>query len=252
MGMGNCIGIYNIENENSVRTTNDQPNQLENNSRKNHPLCHETIRWRSDVPLTEGQLRSKRDEFWETAPAFDGRREIWDALKAASRAAESLDFVLAQAILDGANISVPNGYITECYDELGTQYKIPIYCLSYPINIVLEDFGRDSPAEYSEPINGGSEVTLKLRLSSSMEDVKIIVFSKDTVSNCKRKLQMLEKVDYCCQRWFYAGKLLSDKMLIEEANIQNGYIIQVVVNTEHTNHDSINIKFKTDIEAKYS
>lgn len=40
--------------------------------RKNHPLFHETIRWKSDVPLTEGQLRSKRDEFWETAPAFEG------------------------------------------------------------------------------------------------------------------------------------------------------------------------------------
>lgn len=79
--------------------------------RKNHPLCHETIRWKSDVPLTEGQLRSKRDEFWDTAPAFDGRKEIWDALRAATTAAESLDFQLAQAILDGANISVPNGYI---------------------------------------------------------------------------------------------------------------------------------------------
>lgn len=78
-------------------------------ARKNRPLCHETIRWRSDVPLTEGQLRSKRDEFWDTAPAFDGRKEIWDALRAATTAAEGLDFQLAQAILDGANVSVPNG-----------------------------------------------------------------------------------------------------------------------------------------------
>lgn len=78
-------------------------------SRKNHPLCPEAIRWKSDVPLTEGQLRSKRDEFWDTAPAFDGRKEIWDALRAAAVAAEALDYELAQAILDGANISVPNG-----------------------------------------------------------------------------------------------------------------------------------------------
>lgn len=63
------------------------------------------------MPLTEGQLRSKRDEFWETAPAFEGRKEIWDALRAAAVAAESLDFQLAQAILDGACISVPNGSI---------------------------------------------------------------------------------------------------------------------------------------------
>lgn len=157
--MGNCIGIYNIDNE---QRNTSEPQRcgynnnttitfififiyrdlkkkillvlkfvldlvlVENSLRKNSPLCHETIRWRSDVPLTQGQLRSKRDEFWETAPgvfpifnfyfyytfifpAFDGRREIWDALKAASKAAESLDFVLAQAILDGANVSVPNG-----------------------------------------------------------------------------------------------------------------------------------------------
>lgn len=85
--------------------------------RKNHPLFHETIRWKSDVPLTEGQLRSKRDEFWETAPAFDGRKEIWDALRAATVAAEALDFQLAQAILDGANIFLANGYLTECYGK---------------------------------------------------------------------------------------------------------------------------------------
>lgn len=88
------------------------PTTSNGSQRKNHPLCHETIRWKSDVPLTEGQLRSKRDEFWDTAPAFEGRREIWDALRAASIAAESLDFQLAQAILDGACISVPNGYLT--------------------------------------------------------------------------------------------------------------------------------------------
>lgn len=93
--------------------------------RKNHPLCHETIRWKSDVPLTEGQLRSKRDEFWDTAPAFDGRKEIWDALRAATVAAEALDFELSQAILDGANISVPNGFVF--YDNTPTKKKF-FYC----------------------------------------------------------------------------------------------------------------------------
>lgn len=126
-------------------------------TRKNHPLFHETIRWKSDVPLTEGQLRSKRDEFWETAPAFDGRKEIWDALRAATVAAEALDFQLAQAILDGANIFLANGYLTECYDELGSHYKIPIYCLSHPVNIVKEDHDSESPAEYSEPVDGGEQ-----------------------------------------------------------------------------------------------
>lgn len=61
------------------------------------------------MPLTEGQVRSKRDEFWDTAPAFEGRKEIWDALKAAAVAVENQDYDLAQAIIDGANITLPNG-----------------------------------------------------------------------------------------------------------------------------------------------
>lgn len=52
---------------------------------------------------------SKRDEFWDTAPAFEGRKEIWDALKAAANACENRDFDLAQAILNGANITIPYG-----------------------------------------------------------------------------------------------------------------------------------------------
>lgn len=59
--------------------------------------------------MTEGQLRSKRDEFWDTAPAFDGRKEIWDALKAAAVAIECNDHELAQAIVDGASITLPHG-----------------------------------------------------------------------------------------------------------------------------------------------
>ncbi|KFB44604.1 hypothetical protein ZHAS_00012486 [Anopheles sinensis] len=182
--MGNCIGINRNDetldtgSNNVSRPVTGTTSSFVGVQRKNHPLCHETIRWKSEVPLTEGQLRSKRDEFWDTAPAFEGRKEIWDALRAATSAAEALDFQLAQAILDGANISVPNGYLTECYDELGSQYKLPIYCLSYPVNIVKEDYGRDSPAEYSEPVDGG------------------------------------------------------DKMHIDEAHIQPGYIVQVIVNTE--------------------
>lgn len=135
-----------------------------------------------------------------------------------------------------------------------------------------EDNGRDSPAEYSEPVDGGTEVILKLRLSSSFADTKLTVYSKDTIGQCKKKLQVRERenssfdvlaaiqsefgsyhfpfdmifsdvilqaqenVDACCQRWFYGGKLLGDKILVEDAQIQPQYIVQVIVNTEHYNH----------------
>ena len=61
------------------------------------------------MPITEGQLKRKRETFWETAPAYEGRCEIWDALKAACEAVEEGDYTLAQAIIDGANINLPTG-----------------------------------------------------------------------------------------------------------------------------------------------
>ena len=76
---------------------------------RNQPLKAEKPRWKNDIPLTEGQLKSKRDEFWDTAPAFEGRKEIWDALKAAASALETGDHTLAQAIVNGASISLPHG-----------------------------------------------------------------------------------------------------------------------------------------------
>lgn len=78
---------------------------------QNQPLSSSPESWTAEIPITEGQLRGKRDTFWETAPAYDGRREIWDALKAVCEAVEEGDLGLAQAILDGANISLPTGEI---------------------------------------------------------------------------------------------------------------------------------------------
>ena len=40
---------------------------------------------------------------------FEGRKEIWDALRAAVQAMENKDQALAQAIINGANITLPNG-----------------------------------------------------------------------------------------------------------------------------------------------
>lgn len=74
---------------------------------------------------------------------------------------------------------------------------MPIYCLSYPLNIVKEENGRDSPAEYSEPVDGGNEVILKLRVSSIMSDIKLPVYSKDTVAQCKKKLQVCVTIFLC-------------------------------------------------------
>jgi hypothetical protein len=47
-------------------------------------------------------------QFWDTAPSFEGRREIWDALRAAC---EATDHEFAKAVLESARIKLPTGAV---------------------------------------------------------------------------------------------------------------------------------------------
>ncbi|KAF9131683.1 Ubiquitin domain-containing protein 2 [Mortierella sp. GBA39] len=128
-------------------------------------------RWNAPVPpLTRTQLEREREEFWETAPIYDGRAEVWQALKAVCRDTEN-DPDKLQAILDEARINVPSYVAPEliaaaagnidgaegggsasrrsrrnqrqdpmahlaCYDHLGSLYVVPLRILSDPGNLV--------------------------------------------------------------------------------------------------------------------
>ncbi|KAM5301762.1 ubiquitin domain-containing protein 2 isoform 2-T3 [Glossophaga mutica] len=195
---------------------------------RNQPLKKEKPKWKSDYPMTDGQLRSKRDEFWDTAPAFEGRKEIWDALKAAAHAFESNDHELAQAIIDGANITLPHGALTECYDELGNRYQLPVYCLAPPINMIEEKSDVETLDIPEPPPNSGYECQLRLRLSTG-KDLKLVVRSTDTVYHMKRRLHAAEGVEPSSQRWFFSGRPLTDKMKLEELKIPKDYVVQVIM-----------------------
>ncbi|XP_066962993.1 ubiquitin domain-containing protein 2 isoform X4 [Macrobrachium rosenbergii] len=188
--MGGCIGTAR-EGSGSSRTSSGEGSTSLRG--KNVPLRHEKIRWKSDMPLTEGQVRSKRDEFWDTAPAFEGRREIWDALKAAALAVENTEYELAQAIIDGANIMLPNG----------------------------------------EGSVEGEEVVLKVRLSTTSKDVKLTVRSTDTIATAKKKLDIQEDLNGWRQRWYYSGKLLGDRLHVCECNIVPNYVVQCIITEDN-------------------
>jgi len=227
--MGGCLGIH-VRRGSGVGSGFSESSLSPTN--KNKPLKPDKIRWKSDIPLTEHQLTRKRVEFWDTAPAFEGKAEIWGAIKAATEAFSKDDFVLAQALLDGAGISLPSGSLVECYDELGTRYCIPVYCLSWPNNIIWES-DRDSPAEHSEPvISEPKEIKVRVRISLSGEDVKLLLSSADTVAAAKKKLSEQEQLlPNSRQRWYFGGKLLGNRLRMEELNIPSNYVIQCVINT---------------------
>ena len=111
------------------------------------------------------------------------------------------------------------GCLGECYDEWGTRYTIPVYCLSNPLNLVTQA-DRDSPAEFSEPIltsasasverlRTGEDVKVKVRLSTTGEDIRIVLNTMETIGMAKKKLQDQEGIqDPSTQRWYFGGKLL--------------------------------------------
>ncbi|KAK1164492.1 ubiquitin domain-containing protein 1-like [Acipenser oxyrinchus oxyrinchus] len=224
--MGGCVGRERGDTQGSARSSSRNPRKR---GGRNEPLKKDKLKWKSDYPMTEGQLRSKRDEFWDTAPAFEGRKEIWDALKAAAIAIECNDQELAQAIVDGASITVPHGSLTECYDELGNRYQLPVYCLATPVNLISEH-SEEETTDAPEPQGGTKqEFQLKVRLSTG-KDVRLSASMTDTIGQLKKQLQVQDDIDPALQRWFYSGKLLTDKTRLQETKIQKDFVIQVIVN----------------------
>ncbi|XP_072230117.1 ubiquitin domain-containing protein 1 isoform X2 [Leuresthes tenuis] len=201
------------------------------NAGRNEPLKKDRPKWKSDYPMTEGQLRSKRDEFWDTAPAFEGRKEIWDALKAAAVALECNDHELAQAIVDGASITLPHGTLTECYDELGNRYQLPVYCLVPPLNLISERSDEDPSDSPEPPVPPKKEFQLKVRLSTG-KDLRLSASMTDAIRQLKKQLQAQEDIDVSHQRWFFSGKLLTDNTRLQDTKIQKDFVIQVIVNPQ--------------------
>ena len=123
------------------------------------------------------------------------------------------------------------GVLQDAYDELGNRYVIPVYCISDPTNLITDsdisgDANMDLDDEKSVPT--GEEIAVKLRLSTG-KDIKMSVRTSDTMLKIKRKLQAQEGTEPASQRWFYAGRMLTDKMTVEEAKFQTGYVVQVIL-----------------------
>ncbi|KAG2462021.1 UBTD1 protein, partial [Polypterus senegalus] len=121
------------------------------------------------------------------------------------------------------------GSLTECYDELGNRYQLPVYCLAPPVNLISERSEEES-SNTPEPQSGTKrEFQLKVRLSTG-KDLRLNASMSDTIGQLKKQLQVQEDIDPAHQRWFFSGKLLTDKTRLQETKIQKDFVIQVIVN----------------------
>ncbi|KAL0757385.1 hypothetical protein Bca101_095053 [Brassica carinata] len=68
--------------------------------------------WKHPQPISRAELTQMGEEFWDTAPHYGGKKEIWDALRAA---AEEDDLSLAQTVIESAGVVVQNADLTICF-----------------------------------------------------------------------------------------------------------------------------------------
>lgn len=71
----------------------------------------------------------------------------------------------------------------------------------------------------------------KVRLSTG-KDLRLSASMADTIGQLKKQLQAQEDIDATYQRWFFSGKLLTDKTRLQDTKLQKDFVIQVIVNPQ--------------------
>ena len=176
---------------------------------KNRPKLKK-YKWKSSTPITKEEILRKRETFWHTAASYEGKIEIWQALKAAI---DAEDIEMAKLIIESANITLTGEYLNEVYDELGTKYCIPDYCLSFPSNMLLSLKETKS----TESINMSVLKSQMYRVrTSSGNDFSLDLYSHSTVSDVKLKLSELTSRSKDLYLMFYMGKPLEDSQPVYE------------------------------------
>jgi len=93
---------------------------------------------------------------------------------------------------------------------------------------------------------------LKLRLSTTGEDISVDCHSKETVHVVKQRLHqtMIDTIPVANQqRWFYGGRILLDKMRIGDCRIPQNFVIQVVVNNNNSNSNGKSLNLNSNQET---
>lgn len=106
--------------------------------------------WRADGQWDEKELKRKREEFWETQPAYGGAQEIWDTLKAVTSDLSNPSNTL---ILESAGIIVHGNDLRTSYDERGFKYDLPNFILSEPSNLVKRKPEEVAASENDTPLS---------------------------------------------------------------------------------------------------
>jgi len=202
-------------------------------------------KWVSELPMTPEQLKVQKEGFWETAPTYEGKPEIWDALR---RICECTSLSQAQVIARSIPLNFPTGKISDgCYDPLGNFYTLPNYCLSDPSNLVPSSEAQVSSKDYFSPLKtedalsqktlierlAKPDMKIRIRLNTS-EDVCLEVARLDTIGQVRERLGLARNWDQDDQqpqtvRFIYFGKILKPSATLQSLNISPDAVLQAQI-----------------------
>ena len=136
------------------------------------------------------------------------------------------DAELANAICASVGLIVPRGNISECYDETGWKYEVPIYCISNPANLQT----CSMQASGTKMVQA-QEMRVTLRFANNLGDRVVPINSRCQLGELVVHIDaLLDKETYKEVLFFHQGQgpLPHDRMVGEVIEQEKG-LIQVLI-----------------------
>ena len=210
-------------------------------SRPHKPVGKVRKKWKwPEGAITESKIAAKREEFWESRT--EGREETWQNLRGVANAMCGEDYELANALLQAAEITCPDGTLGLCYDGQGREYSVPKICYSKPSNISAESKGCEektpSPRlegeELKDPtLQMDEKVVIHLKIRITNEDITVPVRAwkncdvRDAERQLSRKLLQMDGFAYDSEPvcLFYMGKKLIRSEKLSVYGVKENHIL---------------------------
>ena len=177
--------------------------------------CRQTAAWFTEC--TKEEVQAKIAEFWDTR--VQGDTNMWSALRAACDSADSGAFHpdTAEAILKASGLTMHQGYLLVCYDELGFKYELPPFVVNEPTS-----YG-ETKTDPKPPTQAGVPLTIVIR-SVKRPDATVNVTTTDTGKKLKSVYAEQAKAEG--NRLFFNGREIKDGSYL--TNLSPGVVVQAM------------------------
>mmetsp|Transcript_95 Transcript_95/g.139 ORF Transcript_95/g.139 Transcript_95/m.139 type:complete len:247 (+) Transcript_95:163-903(+) len=237
MGCGASNTAANVVSNSSppVNTTISS-NQHQHGGRGTSRPVIKSKSYKHGSPITLAELTNQRTEYWATRT--EGNSHMWNAIQSAADAVLLDDLTLANAILEASEITTPNGLLEVLYDNRGYQYKVPIYCIANPVELVQSNASAELAYKNISP-NGSTKmgiivdntppITIRIRINPGDLNMKVQASPNCTINDLKSIIS--NNSEQPCeedrQRIIFMGRELKNAQKISDVGFEENKVVQV-------------------------